>query len=170
MVHYHIRPIHWDNPHELEEIAKVEIICFPAAEAASPESIQQRAAAFPESFLVAEEDAPVQGRIVGFIDGCITDRTTISDDMFEDVSAHCPNGAYQAIFGLDVLPDCRRQGIAASLMNTLIEASRAAGRKGLILTCKDRLIHYYEKFGYRNMGVSQSVHGGAVWYDMILEF
>ena len=40
----------------------------------------------------------------------------------------------------------------------------------MILTCKDRLIPYYEKFGYRNLGVSASVHGGAVWYDMILEF
>ena len=36
--------------------------------------------------------------------------------------------------------------------------------------CKDRLIHYYAKFGYKNMGISKSVHGGAVWYDMILEF
>ena len=27
-----------------------------------------------------------------------------------------------------------------------------------------------KKFGYKNMGVSESVHGGAVWYDMILEF
>ena len=44
------------------------------------------------------------------------------------------------------------------------------GEKGLILTRKDRLIHYYEKFGYVNLGVSESVHGGAVWYDMLLEF
>ena len=55
-------------------------------------------------------------------------------------------------------------------MNRLIETARERGKKGLILTCKDRLIHYYEKFGYVNMGISQSVHGGAVWYDMILEF
>ena len=27
-----------------------------------------------------------------------------------------------------------------------------------------------EKFGYKNLGVSKSVHGGAVWYDMILDF
>ena len=43
-------------------------------------------------------------------------------------------------------------------------------RRGLILTCKDRLIGFYEGFGYKSLGVSQSVHGGAVWYDMILEF
>ena len=38
------------------------------------------------------------------------------------------------------------------------------------MTCKDRLIGFYERFGYKNLGLSQSVHGGAVWYDMILEF
>ena len=80
------------------------------------------------------------------------------------------DGAYQSIFGLDVLPDYQRQGIAADLMNHMIGDAKNKGRKGLILTCKDRLIHYYAKFGYKNMGVSESVHGGAVWYDMILEF
>ena len=29
---------------------------------------------------------------------------------------------------------------------------------------------FYEQFGYKSLGVSASVHGGAVWYDMILEF
>ena len=90
--------------------------------------------------------------------------------MFEDSSLHNPNGCYQSIFGLDVIPEYQRQGIAAELMNHLIEDARIKGRKGLILTCKDRLIHYYAKFGYKNLGVSASVHGGAVWYDMLLEF
>ena len=69
-----------------------------------------------------------------------------------------------------MIAEYRRQGIAARLMRTLIEDARKKGRDGLILTCKARLIHYYETFGYRNLGVSGSVHGGAVWYDMILEF
>ena len=55
-------------------------------------------------------------------------------------------------------------------MRALIEKARQDGRKGLILTCKDRLIGFYERQGYRLLGLSRSVHGGAVWYDMILEF
>lgn len=55
-------------------------------------------------------------------------------------------------------------------MRHLIADAGKKERKGLILTCKARLIHYYESFGYRNLGVSKSVHGGAVWYDMLLEF
>ena len=55
-------------------------------------------------------------------------------------------------------------------MEAMIRRAMEQGRRGLILTCKDRLIGYYQKFGYVNQGVSASVHGGAVWYDMILEF
>ena len=90
--------------------------------------------------------------------------------MFEDISLHNPRGAYQAIFGLDVAEEFRGQGIAADLMRTMIRRAGNQGRAGLILTCKERLIGFYEKLGYRLLGLSKSVHGGAVWYDMILEF
>ena len=63
-----------------------------------------------------------------------------------------------------------KAGIAAALMNAFIENARKQGRKGLILTCKEHLLSYYGSFGYQNEGISQSVHGGAVWYDMRLIF
>ena len=44
------------------------------------------------------------------------------------------------------------------------------GRRGLVLTCKDRLVHYYAKFGFVSEGVSSSTHGGVVWYQMRLTF
>ena len=40
----------------------------------------------------------------------------------------------------------------------------------MILTCKEALIHYYARFGFKNCGLSASVHGGAVWYDMRITF
>lgn len=160
---YTIRPV---RPTDLAAVTEVEAVCFPAAEAAAEESFKARIAAFPECFFVAEAD----GKIIGFINGCATDSKTIYDEMYENSACHRPDGAYQSIFGLDVIPDYRCQGIAAALMDHMIEDAKNKGRKGLILTCKDRLIHYYAKFGYKNMGVSESVHGGAVWYDMILEF
>ncbi len=166
---------------DLEKAAQVELLCFPAAEAATKESLRFRIQTFPESFLIAEtvagcseEDgegkAEAGGEMIGFVNGCVTNDKVIRDEMFEDASYHVPDGDYQAIFGLDVIPEYRRHGVAADLMGHLIQDARKKGRKGLILTCKDRLIRYYEKFGYRNMGLSASVHGGAVWYDMILEF
>ncbi len=44
------------------------------------------------------------------------------------------------------------------------------GRKGLVLTCKDHLVHYYAKFGFENEGVSESEHGGVRWNQMRLKF
>ena len=152
---------------DLDQVTEVEALCFPAAEAATGESLRTRIETFPESFLVAEDES---GKIIGFINGCVTDERTIRDEMFEDSGLHRADGMYQSIFGLDVIPEYRRQGVAADLMNHLIQTAKARGKKGMILTCKDRLIHYYEKFGYRSLGISGSVHGGAVWYDMLLEF
>ena len=51
-----------------------------------------------------------------------------------------------------------------------ISDARQQGRRGLVLTCKDRLLAYYAKFGFVNEGVSVSTHGGVVWYQMRLTF
>ena len=160
-MNYSIRPV---KPEDIESLTSVEAICFPEAEAATKESFIDRVAAFPECFFVAE----IEGKIIGFINGMATDSKVIEDIMFEDTSLHKPDGIYQSIFGLDVLPDYRCHGIAAALMQHMIEDAKKKDRVGLILTCKDKLLHYYAKFGYENMGISNSVHGGAVWYDMIL--
>ena len=151
---------------DLDEIAEVEASCFPKAEAATKETFEQRINTFPESFFLAETD----GRIIGFINGCIINEATIYDELFDDVSLHVPNGYYQAIFGLDVISEYRKKGVAGKLMNHMIEVSKSAGRKGVILTCKEKLIQYYSKFGFQNKGVSKSQHGGAKWYDMTIEF
>lgn len=151
---------------DLDEVTKVEASCFPEAEAATRASLKQRIKTFPESFFVAEVD----GKIIGFINGCIIRGTVIYDKLYEDSTLHILDGDYQTIFGLDVMPGYRNQGIATELMNYMIQVSKVSGRKGIVLTCKEELINYYTKFGYLNKGVSESVHGGAKWYDMILEF
>ena len=153
-------------PADAPALAAIEAVCFPAAEAASPASIAARLAVFPECFFVAEE----AGQPIGFINGAVWDEPCIRDELFEDAALHRPAGAWQTVFGLDVLPEYRRQGVAAALMRALLAAARAAGRRGAALTCKEHLIRYYERLGYRCLGVSASVHGGAVWYDMIAEF
>lgn len=152
------------RPDELDQVAKIETACFPAAEAAPREALEKRLAAFPKSFLVAERD----GKLVGFINGCVTNSPVIFDELFSNARLHIPDGENQTVFGLDVLPEYRRQGIAALLMKAFIELARRTGRKSVILTCKERLIPYYESFGYINNGLSKSTHGGAHWFDMTL--
>lgn len=151
---------------DLDAMTDIEAQSFPPEEKATRESFEARMKVFPECFMLLCED----GRPVGLIDGMVTNDATISDPMFENASLHDPKGAWQSIFGFCVLPEMRGRGAAPLLMRAFIEKARAEGRRGLILTCKERLIHYYEQFGFVNMGVSASEHGGAVWYDMTLEF
>lgn len=150
---------------DLDAVTKLESICFPKEEAATRDSLEYRMVTFPESFYVAVEE----NEIIGFVNGCITDSLVISDDLFEPGGGHNPNGKNQTIFGLLVDPGHQNKGIAAKLMNYIMEAARYAGREKMILTCKEHLIKYYEGFGYVNQGVSKSTHGGAVWYDMVAD-
>jgi len=151
---------------DLDGVAEIERVCFPEAEAATRESFEKRICIFPESFLIAEGD----GEIVGFIDGAVIGKRHIEDEMFERAGCHEPDGDYQAVYGIAVLPEYQCQGIGKQLMESLIKLARDHGRKGMTLTCKAHKIKYYESFGYKTEGISQSVHGGAIWYDMVLDF
>ena len=75
MQEFTVRGVRQDD---LESIAEIEAVCFPAEEAASRDSFKQRIAAFPESFLVAE----VGGKLIGYINGCATDSPVIYDELF----------------------------------------------------------------------------------------
>ncbi len=69
------------------------------------------------------------------------------------------------------LPNYRKQGLAGKLIMHVIEDARKEGRKGVVLTCKEKLIHYYAKFGFKDEGVSdKSTHGNVFWYQMRLVF
>lgn len=151
---------------DLEEITKIEAICFPKNEAASKECFKERLLTYPDHFWLLEKD----NKIITFINGMATNKITIDDEMFENAVLHNSKGSYQAIFGVNTLPEYQNQGYAGKLMRIVIKEAKDQGRKGCILTCKKELIHFYEKFGYINIGLSKSVHGGAVWYDMKLEF
>ena len=152
---------------DLDAVTAVERACFPEAEAADRESMEKRLALFGPSFMVVVNKE--NNTIIGLINGTVSNADTISDEMYEDIK-YDVRADYQMIFGLDVLPEYRCRGIAEMLMNAMIKLAWDEGRRGLVLTCKEGLIGYYEKFGYVNKGVSKSVHGGALWYDMVLTF
>lgn len=151
---------------DLDAISEMELRCFPEAEAATRKSFEERIRVFGDYFWLLEKD----GEIISMINGMVSDEPMLKDEMFEDANMHNENGAWQMIFGVDTLPQYQKKGYAAQVMERVIADCKKQGRKGIVLTCKDRLVHYYEKFGYVNEGKSESVHGGAVWYDMRLTF
>ena len=100
----------------------------------------------------------------------VTDQPDLTDDLYENAALHSETGAWQMIFGVVTRPEYRKHGLAAQLLNRAIADARQQGRKGLVLTCKDKLVHYYAKFGFVNEGVSQSTHGNVAWNQMRLTF
>ena len=151
---------------DLAAVTYLEAICFPAAEAASEESFAQRLMCYPSHFwLLMDGDT-----VVSFVNGLVTDDPDLRDEMYDNAALHNENGAWQMIFGVDTHPDYRRRGCAERLLNHAIAQSRAQGRKGLVLTCKERLVPYYSKFGFVSEGISQSTHGDVTWYQMRLTF
>ena len=154
------------KPEEAERLAQIEAICFPPAEAASREDVLKRMETFPENFVVAVKD----GMIVGFINGGTTDKPVLPDEFYHDITLHKKDGDIQTVFGLNVIPEYRHQGIAGELVEHFKNLAKERGKKALILTCKERLIPFYESHGLKFLGVADSDHGGAVWHDMQIWF
>ena len=50
----------------------------------------------------------------------------------------------------------------------MILDSTIAGRKGIVLTCKERLVGFYARLGFVDEGTSASTHGNVVWRQMRL--
>lgn len=151
---------------DLAALTAVEAECFPPAEAATEADIAARLQAYPGHFWLLFQGE----KLVSFVDGMVTDEPDLRDEMYENAALHDEGGAWQMIFGVNTIPAYRRQGCAEKLIRQAIADAKVQGRKGLVLTCKDRLIHYYAKFGFINEGVSASVHGNVVWYQMRLTF
>lgn len=153
---------------DLDAIAAVEAECFSAAEAAGKEDLRSRLEVYPNHFLLMFGSG---GELISFVDGFVTDEPDLTDEMYEKAEMHNENGKWQMIFGVNTMPQFRRNGHAKKLLDEFILTAKQQGRLGVVLTCRARLIHYYERFGFVDEGVTvKSVHGGAQWHQMRLVF
>lgn len=150
---------------DLDRCAEIEAACFPREQAASRRSIRDRLSVYPGHILLGERN----GLVAGYAMGPVIEVPAIADEMFADPSCHDPAGPYQSVFSLAVHPDWQRQGYGRQLLNALIDLARRENRRAVTLTCLQEKIAYYESFGFVNQGAAASVHGGAVWYDMVLQ-
>ena len=152
---------------DLDKVAQVEAECFLPAEAATKEAFVGRLEHYGNHFWLLFEDES-EAKLIGFVDGFVTDEVDLTDEMYEKASMHNERGAWQMIFGLNTLPAYRCQGYAAILVQEVIKAAKEQGRRGVVLTCKEKLVHYYAKFGFMDEGISGSTHGNVVWHQMRL--
>ena len=152
---------------DVDELTAIEAECFPAAEAAERKSFEDRLKHYADHFWILEDD---NGKIISFVNGMVTDEEHLTDKMYENASMHNENGAWQMIFGVNTLPKYRKNGYAEAVLRNVISDAKEQSRKGLVLTCKEKLIHFYGKLGFVDEGVSDSEHGGVMWHEMRLTF
>lgn len=152
---------------EAEQAAEIERICFPPNEACSEKNMKDRVEKIADLFLVAVDKKT--GKIAGFLNGLATDEDTLKDEFFTNANLHDPDGKNIMLLGLDVLPEYRRQGLARELVYQYIQRERGKGRQKLILTCLEAKVEMYEKFGFTDRGIAESVWGGEEWHEMSIE-
>ena len=151
---------------DLDQMVRIEEVSYPSAEGASRESICKRIQTFSDCFWVLEDN----GKIVAFINGMSTNERDLTDEMYDHAEKHDPNGLWQMIFSVVTDPQDRGNGYATKVMEKLLQDCHERGKKGVVLTCKEKLLPFYTRFGFMNEGVSQSTHGNVTWYQMRYTF
>lgn len=149
---------------DLDIIFRLETTCFNEAEAASYQSLKTRLETYSQGFDILYKD----NQPIGYIGGLKNNVLQLPDEMYHDSSLHDPQGMYQMIFSVCVLPKYRGNGYAQKMVLNYIE-KRKDKLKGFVLTCKDYLIPFYQSCGFEFEKVSNSTHGHAKWNDMILK-
>lgn len=153
--------------HDISAISEVEAKCFPPSEAASEKAFTQRVENYGNHFwLMYEND-----KLIAFVDGFVTDESDLTDEMFANAAMHNENGAWQMIFGVNTLPEYRNNGYASELLRRAVDEAKEQGRKGVVLTCKDKLLPFYARLSFVDEGITdKSTHGNAVWHQMRIIF
>ena len=149
---------------DLETIYMIEARCFNQAEAASYEELASRLKTYGHGYDILYEN----GQPIGYIGGLKNDQMVLADEFYHNSSLHQPNGKWQLIFSVCIIPEYQGKGFARKMVKEYIER-RKAEVDGFVLTCKDHLIPFYEKCGFQFEKVSDSTHGQAKWNDMFLK-
>lgn len=119
--------IRYATKEDIPAIAAVEAECFPAAEAATEEDFVERVAHYGNHFWLMFD----QEKLIGFVDGFVTDEADLTDEMYEKADLHNENGAWQMIFGVNTIPSYRRHGYAGELIERAIADAKKQEERDL---------------------------------------
>lgn len=152
------------NEQDLDRCFEIESVSYSGDEAATKEKILKRIKTYPEGFIVLENDR----EIIGFINSGATQKVVLSDEEFKELVGHDPEGKHIVILSVVIHPDYQGKGMASKLMNSFIDKMKALGKTDIFLICQSELIDMYARYGFVNLGKSDSDHGGMSWNEMSL--
>lgn len=156
-----LRPIHAS---ELEAAYQLELACYIPEAAAALEAFRFRQLHFPGYFWSAWSEE----RLIGIACAIRTTESACEEDEVKGAHEARENGMNVCVLSVAVDPDFRLQGVGDSLVNALIKQAAADRLESIFLMCEAPLIHFYEKHGFRYIGISSSKHGGIEWHEMKL--
>lgn len=154
------------NINDLDNIVRIEQTCFNQAKAATYDSLKSRLETYAQGYYVLID----YHQIIGYVGGLKNNLPILPDEMYHDSSLHCEDGQYQMIFSLCILPFYQKRGYARQLLMTYIDIMKKENLKGIVLTCENHLLDFYQSCGFQRLGISASTHGGVKWNDMLLQF
>jgi len=149
---------------DLDRCFEIEKVSYEGNEAATREKIRKRIHKYPEGFIVME----LNGMVVGFINCGATDNIDLANEEFKDLIGHDSNGEHVVIFSVVVHRDYQGKGLAGMLLTDFIFRIKKMQKKSVHLICRNNLIDFYKKFGFKYIRKSDSTHGGLVWHEMVL--
>ena len=152
------------NEQDLDRCFEIESVAYAGDEAATKDKILKRIKTYPEGFIVLENDR----EIIGFVNSGATRKVELSDEEFKELIGHDPEGEHIVIMSVVIHPDYQGRGMASKLMNSFIDKMKSLGKSDIFLICQTELIDMYASYGFVNLGVSDSDHGGMSWNEMSL--
>jgi len=85
-------------------------------------------------------------------------------------SPHNPAGPTIALHSLAIQPAYQGRYLGTTLLQEYIQRmSMGGGVQRIALIARNRLVGFYERFGFRCKGVSPIKFGGGEWMDLVLE-
>ena len=151
-------------PEEGVQAGEMDRICFPPEEAKPMEIMCRFVDKIPEQFLAAIDRRT--GKVAGYLCGISSDEEHFRDEFFTDLSFHDPAARTAYLLGLDILPEHRGRGLAKELLRIYGIWSRVRGKHRMVLTAHEEKVGMYEKLGFADLGISNSVWGGGIWHEM----
>ena len=149
---------------DLDRCFEIESGSYAGDEAASRDKIRKRIEAYPQGFLLLENEH----EIIGFINCGCAHQVELDDEDFKELVGHDADGEHVVIMSVVVHPDYQRQGMARRLMRRFIDDMKALGKTDIFLICQVELIPMYASHGFVHLGPSSSDHGGLSWHEMSL--
>jgi len=150
---------------DIDRCYEIETTSYAGDEAATKEKILKRIETYPQGFLLLENEK----EIIGFINSGATDNIQLSDEAFKELVGHDEKGKMIVIMSVVTHPDYQKQGMAGRLVSRFIDDMKSLGKSSIFLICQVELIAMYAKYGFIDLGESESEHGGLKWHEMSLE-